>query len=40
MASTLNQCHEALEITIFVNGFPVFVGLCSFEANALDLQDA
>ena len=32
MASTLKQCHEAQEITI---GFPVFVGLCSFEANGL-----
>lgn len=26
---------EALEITIFMNGFSVFVGLCSFEANGL-----
>jgi hypothetical protein len=34
-ASALEQCHQALEITIFVNGFSVFVGLCSFEANGL-----
>jgi hypothetical protein len=31
----MEQCHEALEITNFVNGFSVFVGLCSFEANGL-----
>jgi hypothetical protein len=29
----LEQCHKALDITIFVDGFSVFIGLCSFQVN-------